>query len=394
MKARKLAAALRRAGPEIVLTLVAIFVGVSLWQAWAVVSHLRVEAREASRIYARITAALADPEPSGDTETLFELVSEITGSGIPLIVTDTFGQPTAVANLPFELKPGDTRLSEYVRNLDQANPPIAVPGIGQLHFGAHPAQRRLTRLTFLQLGLLIAAIAVGVWAYRSAVTRDRDRLWVAMARESAHQLGTPLMSAGAWVDRLEGSSTPAPEIAGHLRSDLERLHRVAQRFERIGRPAHRDRVGLGTIAERIAAYFEPRLPRHAHSVVIVVDAPAAGPAITGDAVLIEWALEALVRNGVDALSGRGGMVRITVEDKGDRARITVSDDGPGIPAEVRANLFEPGVTTKSGGWGIGLALARRIVEDVHGGHIDIAPSGTGAVFVADLPVAGEGELGD
>ncbi len=301
-----------------------VVVGVSLWQAWAVVNHLRVEAREASRIYARITAALADPTPGVDTETLFDLVSEITASGIPLVVTDTFGQPTAVANLPMELTPNDSRLGDYIRELDQANPPIAVPGIGQLHFGAHPAQRRLTRLTFFQLGLLVAAIAVGIWAYRSAVTRDRNRLWVAMARESAHQLGTPLMSAGAWVDRLEDGATPSPEIADHLRNDLERLHRVAQRFERIGRPARRDQVGLGTMAERIAAYFEPRLPRHAHSIAIVVDAPAAGPSITGDAVLVEWALEALVRNGVDALSGRGGTIRVTVEDKGDHARIQVA----------------------------------------------------------------------
>ncbi len=394
MNARRITTQLRRAGPEIVLALVVVVVGVSLWQAWAVVNHLRVEAREASRIYARITAALADPTPGVDTETLFDLVSEITASGIPLVVTDTFGQPTAVANLPMELTPSDSRLGEYIRELDQANPPIAVPGIGQLHFGAHPAQRRLTRLTFFQLGLLIAAIAVGIWAYRSAVTRDRDRLWVAMARESAHQLGTPLMSAGAWVDRLEDGATPSPEIADHLRNDLERLHRVAQRFERIGRPARRDQVGLGTMAERIAAYFEPRLPRHAHSIAIVVDAPAAGPSITGDAVLVEWALEALVRNGVDALSGRGGTIRVTVEDKGDHARIQVADDGPGIPPQVRAHLFEPGVTTKSGGWGIGLALAQRIVEDVHGGHIEIAPSTTGAVFVAELPVAAEGERSD
>ncbi len=394
MNARRIAAQLRRAGPEIVLALVVVVVGVSLWQAWAVVNHLRVEAREASHIYARITAALADPTPGVDTETLFDLVSEITASGIPLVVTDTFGQPTAVANLPEELTPNDSRLGEYIRELDQANPPIAVPGIGQLHFGAHPAQRRLTRLTFFQLGLLVAAIAVGIWAYRSAVTRDRDRLWVAMARESAHQLGTPLMSAGAWVDRLEDGATPSPEIADNLRNDLERLHRVAQRFERIGRPARRDQVGLGTMAERIAAYFEPRLPRHAHSIAIVVDAPAAGPSITGDAVLVEWALEALVRNGVDALSGRGGTIRVTVEDKGDHARIQVADDGPGIPPEVRANLFEPGVTTKSGGWGIGLALAQRIVEDVHGGHIEIAPSTTGAMFVAELPVAAEGERSD
>ncbi|UCD23420.1 MAG: ATP-binding protein, partial [Gemmatimonadota bacterium] len=108
-----------------------------------------------------------------------------------------------------------------------------------------------------------------------------------------------------------------------------------------------------------------------------------------DPVLVEWALEALVRNSIDALSGRGGNITIAVKRTGDEAKIEVADTGPGIPAEVRNNLFEPGVSTKSGGWGIGLALARRIVEDVHGGRLEISPSQVGATFVATLPVAAE-----
>ena len=107
-------------------------------------------------------------------------------------------------------------------------------------------------------------------AYRAAVTRDRGRLWIAMARESAHQLGTPLMSASAWVDRLEEGTTDGPEVAQHLRADLERLQRVVQRFERIGRPARRDRVALGALAERVATYFRPRLPKHANAVELCV----------------------------------------------------------------------------------------------------------------------------
>jgi hypothetical protein len=232
--------------------------------------------------------------------------------------------------------------------------------------------------------VLLAAVLASIWAYRIAVNRDRDRLWVAMARESAHQLGTPLMSAEAWVDRLaDGASAPA-EIARHLRDDLDRLDRVARRFERIGRPMRRDRVPLGAIAERVAEYFRPRLPRHATAIVLSVDAPTAGPYLRGDAVLIEWALESLVRNSLDALSGRGGEIRVSVKETATMAVVRVQDDGPGIPAEVRNTLFEPGVTTKTGGWGIGLALAQRIFEEVHGGRLHLEP-GAGAVFVAEMP---------
>jgi signal transduction histidine kinase len=107
--------------------------------------------------------------------------------------------------------------------------------------------------------------------------------------------------------------------------------------------------------------------------------------VTGDPVLIEWALEALVRNSIDALSGRGGHIAITVRRELDMVRVGVEDDGPGVGMEVRTNLFEPGVSTKSGGWGIGLALAHRIVEDVHGGQLRFEPTEKGALFVAELP---------
>jgi signal transduction histidine kinase len=346
-------------------------------------------------MYGEVLTALGDP--GAEATALLNLAQRITESGIPLIVTSAEGRPTWVANLPesfgrtgmFLHRDGDDEILEYVAELDRLNPPVEITGGQLIHFGSLPVTRRITMLGFFQLGVLVTAIVVGLWAYRTSVDRHRDRLWVAMARESAHQLGTPLMSADAWVDRL--SDVPeekAQEIAAHLTADLDRLRRVVKRFERIGRPARHDKVGLGVMAERVAAYFEPRLPKHANRIRLAVQAPESGPTVNADPVLIEWAVEALVRNSIDALSGRGGNVSITVEAEGDDARISVADDGPGIPIEVRNNLFEPGVSTKSGGWGIGLALARRIVEDVHGGQLELASTEGGATFVAKVPTAG------
>ena len=380
MRRLKLLARMRRFAPELVLGLVVVFGAITLWQAFAVIKNLRDQARQTSRIYAQVIPLLADPDPND----VLALVTEIRQAGMPLVITDQGGRPTQVANTPFDHE-DDPGLLEYVAQLDRNNPSIEVRGIGDLHFGMLPAARRLSFLTYMQLSILALTILVGLWAYRSAVNRDRDRLWVAMARESAHQLGTPLMSAEAWVDRLAEGTSDASKVAEHLRGDLERLNRVAQRFERIGRPARRDRVALGATAERIATYFRPRLPKHANAVTLTVHAPAAGPTIIADQTLIEWAMEALVRNAIDALSGRGGNIDVSVEEDGTSAYVRIADDGPGIPLEVRATLFEPGITTKSGGWGIGLALAKRIVDDVHGGRLSLDPNAAGTVFVAELP---------
>lgn len=368
-------------GPEIVLALVVLLSGVSLWQAWDVSGHLRDEATQASRIYGRVIAALNDTAAAAQTEALLEVVREIGETGLPVIITDSAGRPTASVNVPDDTG-GQAAL---IAELDAANLPIVVPGLGEIHYGPLPVGRRLRRLGLLQLALLLSAVAAGIWAYRAAADRDRDRLWVAMARESAHQLGTPLMSADAWVERLHGIAG-ASDVASHLKADLERLQRVAQRFERIGRPARRDRVALGALAERVMTYFAPRLPRRAHQIRVSMDVPSAGPIVLGDAVLLEWAIEALVRNAVDALSGRDGTitVRITCDDR--TARLVVRDDGPGIDPSVRGRLFEPGVTTKSGGWGIGLALTRRIVEDVHDGRLGLGTPEVGAEFLVTLPM--------
>lgn len=392
---RKFLRRLRQSAPMITMLLALTLGGVSLWQAWGIVSFLRNEARNTSLVYGTLIGALADPDPDVRTDILFDLVGNITASGIPLVVTDPSGAVSACANLRLDPNPchltqgdlDDPRIREYMRELDRANTPVHAPGGWQIHFGATAVARQLTWLAVFQLMVLAVAAATAVWAYRAAAHLHRDRLWVAMARESAHQLGTPLMSAAAWIERLRDPEPNAPEIARFLRADLDRLERVAQRFERIGRPARQERVAMGSLVERVASYFRPRLPKHANVVAIQVNAPSAGPMVSGDPVLLEWAIEALVRNSIDALSGRGGHIEVSVQRTGDSVIVEVEDDGPGVGFEVKDRLFEPGVTTKSGGWGIGLALANRIVEDIHNGRLSLEPVERGAKFVAELPVA-------
>lgn len=379
---------LRRAGPPAVVGLAVLLGALSLGYAWVVARHLRQDARETSRLFGRVFAGLSDPRPDAATDALFDLAGQVEAFQIPIAVTDPAGRVTARDNIPADVLADSARLRAFIARLDAVNPPIVQPGVGTLHYGALPIARRLAMLAILQAAVLLALVGLAVWASRWRVAAARDRLWIAMARESAHQLGTPLMSLTGWIAYLrENPGAPPAELADHLQADADRLERVAKRFERIGRPARREPVGLGAVAERVVAYFRPRLPALASPVRLTLHAAGPGPTVLGDPVLLEWAIEALVKNAVDALSGRGGRIEVRVESSGTAARLTVQDDGPGVPAALRAQLFEPGVSTKQGGWGIGLALSRRIVEQQHGGRIAYHPQATGTAFSVDLPLA-------
>jgi signal transduction histidine kinase len=380
---------LQRLAPTLAVGLVALLAGLSLGTGLLVLRHFRSDAYATSRLYSGVFGGLNNPRPGAEAEALLRLGAQVRALGLPLVVTDRTGRVTAVANLPFEAPLDDPRIKSFVRRLDRQNPPIVDQAIGTVHYGPLPAQRNLTALAVLQ-GLTIAImVAVAIFAYRSAMAAQRDRLWVAMAREAAHQMGTPLMSLQGWIERVRTHATPPPDLAEHLAADAERLDRVAQRFERIGNPAKREPVGLGALADRVAGYFRPRLPRRANPIELKLEAPGMGPMVVGDAVLLEWALEALVKNAIDALQGRPGTIILRVGAEQGMGEIRVIDDGPGVPREVRRAIFQPGISSKQGGWGIGLALSRRVVQDAHRGTLALEQTDKGASFVMRIPLAAQ-----
>jgi signal transduction histidine kinase len=378
---------LERLAPTLAVGLVALLAGLSLGSGLLVLRHFRADAYATSRLYSGVFGGLNNPRAGAEAEALLRLGAQVRALGLPLVVTDKSGRVTAVANLPFEAPLDDPRMKAFVQRLDRQNPPIVDDAIGTVHYGPLPAQRNLTALAELQ-GLTNAImVAVAIFAYRSAMSAQRDRLWVAMAREAAHQMGTPLMSLQGWIERVRTHPTPPPDLAEHLAADAERLDRVAQRFERIGNPAKREPVGLGALADRVAGYFRPRLPRRANPIELRLEAPGMGPMVVGDAVLLEWALEALVKNAIDALQGRPGTIILRVGAEQGMGEIRVIDDGPGVPREVRRAIFQPGISSKQGGWGIGLALSRRVVEDAHRGTLALEQTDKGASFLMRIPLA-------
>lgn len=378
---------LRRLAPVLVVLLVVLLAGLSIGSGWIVLRHFRRDAAAMSRLYSGVFAGLNDPRPGAAVDALLRLGEQVRLGGIPLVVTDTAGRVTAAANLPFSAALDDPRVAAYARQLDGENPPITDPGLGgTLHYGAVPAKRQLTALAVLQGLILVTIVGVGFAAYRNVMAAQRDRLWVAMAREAAHQMGTPLMSLQGWIEQLRSRASPPPRLSEHLAADAERLERVAQRFERIGHEIRREPVPLAGLAQKIAEYFRPRLPTRVNRIDIRVEAPEQGPVVLGDPILLEWALESLVKNAIDALQGREGTITLGVGRELDAATLRVADNGPGIPGDIRRAIFNPGITTKSSGWGIGLALARRVVEDSHGGELVLEHSEPGATFLIRIPM--------
>lgn len=377
---------LGRWAPVSVVLLVAILGGLSAGTSWLVARHMQSDARAISQLYSGVFAGLNDPRPSAETDALLSLGRMVSDQGLILIVTDGTGRVTAAANLPFKSTSlDDPRIRALATHLDRTNPPVTTSLLGAVHYGPVPAEHQLLALAVLQGLILLVMVLVAWFAYRNAMAANRDRLWVAMAREAAHQMGTPLTSLQGWVEQARGRTIPPAEFADHLEADAERLDRVARRFERIGRPAARTPVGLGALAGRVADYFRPRLPRRANPITINVEAAGPGPHVLGDPILLKWVLKSMVKNAIDALHGRTGTITLEAGMSGGQATLRIRDDGPGVARELRRTLFEPGVSSKPGGWGIGLALARRVVEDSHGGTLVLEPTEPGASFVIRLP---------
>ncbi|MEK6611703.1 MAG: HAMP domain-containing sensor histidine kinase [Gemmatimonadota bacterium] len=386
---------MRRRVPVILVALgLLVLLGSYLWYTQRLVHELRGEAERNGRMFARVYSALVDTDTSSaaGTAALLDLSREIRELGVPVVLTDEQGWPTAFANVPDAgsgiANPRDRQLAAYALSLDRQNTPIVQPGYGKIHFGSTPLVRGLRIIPLLQVAMLSLLILVGVMVLGVRARAERERVWAGMAREAAHQLGTPLSSLHGWLELMaDRDSDPASASARrHMEGDVERLERVAHRFERIGRPPKLVPIDIGESVECVVSYFRARVPTLANTIVVEFERGEGPLTVPADRVLLEWAVESLVKNAVDALVGRGGTISVRVDRAaGGGARVRVSDDGPGVPPKLRRRIFAAGFTTKERGWGIGLPLARRIVEESHDGRLVLVPSDRGAVFDVILP---------
>ncbi len=366
-----------------------------------IVRALRADAETLTRIFVEVQRGITSTDPAAEVEALVRLQKTIIESRVPIVYTGPGDTVYAAQNLPFEVdleaRAGQERVLEYVRRLDLRHPPVPAGAEGAfLHFGDTPEVLRLRWIPWLQVAGLLLTVGVGFTMIRYQRRVEGERAWTAMARELAHQLGTPISSLQGWLEllRLEKEELPEEllegEVAAGIEEDLLRLERISHRFELIGRDTELNTISLKSVVEDLEHYLQARLPRFGPGVRLRVEIPHDLPPVKGNEVLLTWALENVVKNALDALAGRGGRITIRARALGESesVELAIVDDGPGVQLDVRDRIFEPGITTNSGGWGVGLALSRRIVEGVHRGRIEVLDTpGGGATFQLRLPAA-------
>lgn len=367
-------------------------------------------------LFARFAAvstlpASQDPEGQRVFRTFLDRVT------FPIIVTDQRGVPLACKGtdvssdaITYDLfnntdpqNPPPGAMDELLRqawemDLERTPIPIVRPDTGELfghvHYGESRLSAQLRLMPYLQILAAGALVGFGYLGVRSVRTSEKRSIWVGMARETAHQLGTPISSLMGWVDLLEAEIDPADEsrraTLGEMRADITRLERIATRFERVGSVPQLAPLDVNSVVSDVAAYLRRRLPTRGRKVEIVEQLEDGLPPVWTERELLAWTVENLLKNAADAIlkSREGTRIALrTTRGNPDGVRIVVEDDGPGIPEAIQNRIFEPGFSTKPRGWGLGLALARRIVEDYHGGRLRLLRStpGVRTVFAVDLP---------
>ena len=320
-----------------------------------------------------------------------EVLEQVRRLQIPVIVSDTLGNPSSWAHLPDDFPRGPDGVPD-----EEALPErFEAPGLDvRVHFGDPAFLQRLQWIPWLQAAALVVIAGGGALLLFISFKGERERIWSAMARESAHQMGTPLSSLVGWLEVLEDRSRPEaarvgqPDLIDEMAADVGRLQKVSRRFELIGHKPKLDPVSVRTTIVQLRQYFEARLPTLARSrkIEIEVEIDPEAPDVLGNATLLEWAFENLIRNAVDALATDGGRIVIShLGPNGRRSVYRVRDTGPGIPPALGDKIFNIGVTTKERGWGVGLSLARRIIKDMHDGSIRLEDTPSGASFRIELP---------
>ncbi len=388
---------MERRWPVALAILFVVLLGWYLVYTQRIVTALRADAETYAELYDEAFAAAADPDPDLET-TLFDIIGILDEQRIPIVVSGPGDTVLLVRDLPFEADietaDGQDRVRAYARRLDARRPPIGDPRGDHLHFGDPPAIRNLVWIPWLQAGGLLITVLIGFGVIRTQRRAEAERAWTSMARELAHQLGTPISSLQGWLEVMRIPETERPgslgeaEVADALEEDLHRLERISHRFELIGREPELEPMQVRELVRDLEAYLTARLPRLGKGVKLRMDVDDDLPHVLGNDVLLAWALENVVKNALDALAGTGGRIDLRAYAANQYVAVRISDTGPGVDPEVRSRIFDPGVTTKSSGWGVGLALSRRIVEGVHGGRIELLEGAAeGATFVIYLPVA-------
>ena len=339
-----------------------------LWNTNALFDSLSLQERSKMELWAMAQKEyIKNPSLSNLT---FEVLQR-SGTN-PIIQVDEFDKIIEIRNIDWDNKKQDSiQLYNLLYEIKKENDPIIIQYkndqgelvINQkLYYGNSSI---LKKLQYYPLALLLIIFLFGTVLYfvlKTSRVAEQNRLWTAMAKETAHQLGTPLSSMMGWISLLkEKESLPIKEIE----KDIKRLNLISERFSKVGSIPNLESQEINSVIEQTTSYLKKRSSEH---ILFEIKLPQKEVILPFNSQLISWTLENLIKNGIDAMKGKGRLSVQMIEQK-SKVEIYICDSGSGIKDEVLPSIFNPGFTTKERGWGLGLSLAKRIVEDFHNGKI-------------------------
>ena len=355
-------------------------------------SELREDNREVVKLYAEIIAETVKDDSNTNIDFIFENI--IKKVKFPIIQSGRNKSPQLWTNLPENIDSDSDRL-KLILSMDEINKPIPlifddkINGpitFGYLHYGDSRFIQKIQIWTYIELLSIGIFILFGFIGFSFIRNSEKQHIWVGLSRETAHQLGTPVSALLGWLEYIKNDNSNIEKILPEMESDIERLQQVSRRFSKMGSKPEMEFFDLSKRIESVLFYLNRRIPTLGEKVDLVNDIDP-DIKIMANGTLISWTIENLIRNSIDSISGEAGLIRLSMSQDQNNVKIRISDNGCGVPKKDWKNIFRPGFSTKKSGWGLGLSLCQRIINEVHKGDIYVLESriNSGTVFEINIP---------
>ena len=380
---------------KLILIVVAIVIAIlSLVTSNFLISDLQKEETNKMEVWAEAMRSFNQADENTDLNLVLKVING--NHTIPVVVIDSYGNVQASRNLGRTFKADEDSLyiiKDMATEMKRSHKPIIINLEDfdeqiEVCYDESLMLKRLTIYPYIQLAVVIIFVVIALFALFSTMKAEQNKVWVGLSKETAHQLGTPISSLMAWTEVLR-DTYPDDELLPEMEKDVRRLQLIAERFSKIGSIPQPQDASVNAVINRVAEYMDRRT---SSKVVITTHADSEDIRFSMVESLFEWVIENLCKNAVDAMNGTGH-IDITLEQTTNIIAIEVSDTGKGMPKSNFKSVFKPGFTTKQRGWGLGLSLAKRIVEEYHKGRIFVKTSeiGRGTTFRIELPVNAVGQ---
>ena len=341
--------------------------------------ELQEDNRDVVKLYAEIIANAINDDSNSNIDFIFENI--IKKIKFPIIQSDMEKKPQLWTNLPDEIAT-EAQILSFVKLMDENNLPIPLVyssedsnpiTFGYLHYGDSSLIKKIKIWTYVEIISVLLFIFLGFVGFSFIRNSEKQNIWVALSRETAHQLGTPVSALIGWLEYLKNEKKDITNVLPEIESDIDRLQQVSRRFSKMGSTPEVEIFNLSNRVNSILDYLGKRMPTLGGKVELVnkIDNDIR---IKANGTLISWAVENLIRNGIDSIYNDRGQVVVDLKEDAYKIKIQIIDNGCGIPKKDWKNIFRPGFTTKNSGWGLGLSLCQRIVNEVHKGKIYVLES--------------------